>query len=148
MWECFRAILPLDEFGKNYQRLEASGIYHMWMREIFGMGQALRVQDRVKFRGPTIIVDDREEVIPLNLQDKIGRAFVMWTVCFSICMTLWCLEMTHFRVTMFANKCWRGFIREKLVKLGWDKHFARSNSLSLYRISVSMVLMTILRYVG
>lgn len=117
MWECFQAILPPENgrFGEVNQWIEAAGIQSRWIKEVLGMGQALRVQDRVKFRGPTKIKDDPREAVALNLQGKMARAFALWGICLGICIMSLCMELAYLNISRIVTKCFCLLIWQKAV---------------------------------
>lgn len=96
--ETFTVILPPDNerFGMGILKGHEAGIVTYWLNEHAGLGIALRVQDRVKYKSPTRLVDPFErQVVSMALTDKIATIFLLWTVCLIGCLIFFVLELLY-----------------------------------------------------
>lgn len=77
------------------QRLLQAGIYQRWTYEENGLWHSRRVQDRVRVKSPTKILDLEVTLIPAEgLKGKMATMFLLWCACISLSMILLCAEVT------------------------------------------------------
>lgn len=90
-----------------FQTLVQMGFYQVWIREYEGLSSAKRVQDRGRVKGPTNMIEDKEEFQELQLQGKLHNVFVLWGICLGGCVLTFLKELTHFSITKYVKTCRR-----------------------------------------
>lgn len=85
------------------RRLVEAGIYQRWDQEQHGLLHSGRVQDRVPVKSPTKVLDLEGKSIPARgLKGKMSTMFLLWCVCITISLIVWCWEVS----VSFAVEFW------------------------------------------
>lgn len=91
---CYFAFLPpeSDKLANLFQRLVEIGVFQRWHSEYLAMSHSRRVQDRVRVKGPTKVLQNFEAYHSLSIQGKLLKVFVLWGLCLVICVCILSLE--------------------------------------------------------
>lgn len=82
-------------------RLIESGIHERWIQEKQGLVHSRRVQDRVRVKSPTKILETRN-IQPQSLEGKMLTMIFLWGVCSFISLVTFCLEVLPLK---FISEC-------------------------------------------
>lgn len=99
MGEQFFIFLPPKnaKLVEGLQQLIQAGIYQRWIQEEDGLLHSERVQDRVRVKSPTKVVEMEVAEIPtVGLERKVITMFLLWGVCIVISFVGFCLEHIRF----------------------------------------------------
>lgn len=77
-------------------KLVEAGIFDIWADELFGLAYSpARVQDRLRVKSPTNIVEENDEVVALKMQGKIVTIFLVWMFCILVAVIAFTRELLH-----------------------------------------------------
>lgn len=94
--EQFFIFLPPQNFllVQAFQKLVESGIYQRWDQEMIGLMHSRRVQDRVRVKSPTIVLEmEQVQLKPQAMKGKVVTMFLLWSVCLVISLSGFCVEI-------------------------------------------------------
>lgn len=85
--EMYFAFLPPrnGELAQAFIHLEETGVVARWFYEFFAIAHSRRVQDRIRFRDPTHITQERPGVIRLQMEGNTVTIFLLWIICLVTC---------------------------------------------------------------
>lgn len=82
-----------------FQCLFETGIFQLWYKESIQLSHSERVQDRVKVKGPTKLVNKaKNKIQSLQLQGKVLKIFVLFAIFLGICVLVCIAEVTLFKI--------------------------------------------------
>lgn len=95
MSERFFVFLPPENsmLVRAFRVLQESGIFQRWDDEGTGLMHSLRVQERVRFKSPTKILEDGPLPKSPGLEGKMVTLFLLWGVCITTSIVGFCLEV-------------------------------------------------------
>lgn len=82
-----------SELATTYQKLIEAGIHQRWDQEVNGIMHSQRVQDRVRVKSPTTILEEAVPVKAQRLKGKMVTMFLLWGVCVIISLIGFGLEL-------------------------------------------------------
>lgn len=94
-----------EKLSRCFRHIVEAGYVVLWEKEMIGSNVVQRVQDRSRFKGPTSIVQDKEEPRPLRMVGKFQNVIYLWLSCLSGC------------ILALAAECLGKWIRSQLS--GW-----------------------------
>lgn len=126
------SLQDVSRMSNYFQTLMEMGFYFLWMKEQAGMNSAKRVQDRLRVKGPTNIIEDVEIFHALELEGKLHNVFVLWGICVGGCALVFLEELVG--KTVIGRV--KGFIRR-----------AKRRHRKRMRLKESMVPVTVIEVV-
>lgn len=99
-----------DQYAELFQRLVQTGVFQRWHNEYLAMSHSHRVQDRVRVKGPTKVLEKPRDFQSLSIEGKLLKVFVFWALCLVVCIVVLLIE--NLARDYFMVYCYHKYIKK------------------------------------